>query len=90
MSGVRQLRVSMDFVLLKQTKSACVGWKCDVGSLELYSIQNGSLTYMQYGYGTLGIVVYPFAGALGPEFILTVDYDRLRRTRGICWFLGRE
>ena len=31
-----------------QTKSACVGWACNVGSLELYSIQNGSpLTSMQ-------------------------------------------
>ena len=35
-----------------QTKSACVGWACNVGSMELYSIQNGSLTDMQYGCGT--------------------------------------
>ena len=35
--------------------------------MELYSIQNGSLTDRQYGYGTLGIIVHPFAGALGPE-----------------------
>ena len=56
-------------------KSACVGWVCNVGSLELYSIQNGSLTDMQYGYGTLGIIVHPFAGLYwGPEFILIKCY----------------
>ena len=61
MSGVIQLRVSnglcvvgTKFVL--QTKSACVGWVCNVGSLELYSIQNRLLTGMQYGYDTLGII----------------------------------
>ena len=31
---------------------------------------------MQYGYGTLGISFHPFAGALGPEFILMVDKDQ--------------
>ena len=43
----------MDFVLcvigtrfVYQTTAACVGWICNVGSLELYSIQNGSLTGM--------------------------------------------
>ena len=50
-----------------------MGWVCNDGSLELYSIQKGSLTGMQYGYGTLGISVHPFAGAMGPEFILMVD-----------------
>ena len=55
-----------DFVW--QTKSACVEWVCNV--------QNGSLTGMQYGYGTLGVSVHPFAGALVPEFILTVDNDK--------------
>ena len=51
-----------------------MGWVCNVGSLELYSIQNGSLTDMQYGYGTLGIIVHPFAGLYwGPEFNLKVD-----------------
>ena len=60
-----------------------MGWVCNVSSLELYSIQNGSQTDMQYGYGTLGIIVHPFAGAWGPVFILMVDIDHLRRTRGV-------
>ena len=60
------------------------------GSLELYSIQKGSLTGMQYGYGSLGIIVYPFAGALDPEFILMVDNDQLRRARRVRGFLGGE
>ena len=47
-----------------------MGWVCNVGSLKLYSVQNGSLTDMQYGYRDLGIIVYPLAGSLGPEFIL--------------------
>ena len=66
-----------------QTKSACVGWLCYVGSLELCSIQNRSLTGMQYGYGTLGIIVHPFSGALYLEFILLVDNDQFRRARGV-------
>ena len=44
-----------------QTKSACVGWVCNVGS-----------------YGTLGFIVRPFTGALGPELILMVDDHLLR------------
>ena len=52
---------------------------CKVGSLELYSIQNGSLTGKQYGYGTLGISVHPFTGALAPEFTLMVNIDKLQR-----------
>ena len=38
---------------------------------------------MQYGYGTLGIIVHPFAGALDPELILMVDDDQLRRLEGL-------
>ena len=45
---------------------------------------------MRYGYGTLGIIVHPFAGAWGPEFSLMVDNDQLRRTRGVRGFFGRE
>ena len=32
----------MVFVLLEHDLFACVGWVCNVGSLELYSTQNGS------------------------------------------------
>ena len=42
----------------------------------LYSIQNGSLSGMQYGYGSFGKIVHPFAGALGPECISLVDIDQ--------------
>ena len=73
-----------------QTKSACVGWVCNVGSLELYSIENGSLTGMQYLFGTLDIIAHPFAGALGPESILMVDNNQLRRARGVRGLLGHE
>ena len=45
------------------------GWVCNVDSVELFSVLNGSLTGMQYEYGTLDIVGDPFAGALFPEFI---------------------
>ena len=31
---------------------------CNVGSLELYSIQNGLMTGMQYGYANLGIIFF--------------------------------
>ena len=41
------------------------------------------MTDMQYGYGILGIILHPFAGALGPAFILTVDSDKLRRAEGV-------
>ena len=58
-------------------------WVCNVGSLELYSKKNGSQTGMQYGYGTLGIRVHPFAGALGRGFILMVDNVQLRRARWV-------
>ena len=64
-----------------------MGWVFNVGSLELFSTQNGSLTGTLYGYGTLGIIVHPFAGALGPELILIVDNDQLRGARGAH---GRE
>ena len=80
-SGVRQFRVPID--LCCQTKSACVGLVCNIGSLELYNIQKGSLTGMQYGYGPLGIIVHPFAGAL-------VDNYQLRRARGVRGFVGRK
>ena len=51
-----------------------MAWLCIVGSLTyVYCIQNGSLIDMQYGCGSLGSTVLPFAGALGPEFIF---YDR--------------
>ena len=92
MSGVRQLRVSMAFCVVgtRFVWQICLcGWVCNVDSLEPYSIQNRSLTGMQYGYGTLGVIVHPFAGALGPEFILMVDNDQLRRTREVRGFLGR-
>ena len=62
-------------------------WVCNVGSLEMYSIQNGSLTDMQHGFGTLGIIVHPFPGAWGPDFILMVNNDR--RDREVKEFLGR-
>ena len=45
---------------------------------------------MQYGYGTFGISVHPFAGARGPEFILMVFNDKLRRAKGVRGLLGRE
>ena len=64
-----------------------MGWVCNVCFLELYSIQNGSLTDMQCGYETLDIIVHPFAGEWGPEFILMVDNDQLRRDRGVIGFL---
>ena len=67
-----------------------MGWVCNVGSLELYSIQNWSLTDTQYGYGTLGIIVHPFACALGPEFIFMVDHDQLRKATRVRGLLGRE
>ena len=68
-----------------------MGWVYNVGFLELYSVQNGSLTDMQYGYRTfLGIIVHPFAGSLGPEFILMVDNDQLKRARRVRRFHGRE
>ena len=56
-----------------------MGWVCNIGSLELYSIQKGSLTG-----------VHPFAGVLCPEFILMVDNDQLRRARVVRGFHGRE
>ena len=73
MSDVRKLRVvSMDFVLLEhdlfgRPKSACVGWVCNVGSLELYSIQNGSLT---------GMDLWVSLFILGPKIIFMVDNDQ--------------
>ena len=48
------------------------------------------MTGMQYGYGIFGIILHPFAGALGPVFILTVDSDKLRSAGGVKRFLGRE
>ena len=85
----------MDFVLLEHDlfgRPILLVWGGYVMLffLELYSTQNGSLTDMQYGYGALGIIVHPFAGALGPEFILMVDNDQLRRARGVRGFIGRE
>ena len=73
-----------------QCKSACVGWVCNVGSLELCSIQNESLNDTQNGYGTWGIIVHPFACALGPDFILMVDNDQLRRATMVRGFQGHE
>ena len=60
-------------------------WSCT-------DFQNGSLTGMQYGYGTLGIIAYPFAGLLIPKLIFMVNNDEyaLRRARRVRWFLGRE
>ena len=61
-------------------------------SLELYSIQNGSLTDMQYVYGSYGIIEsICWRMGRGPDFILMVDNDQLRRAiSGFRGFLGRE
>ena len=77
----------LDHDLFWQTKSACVGGVCYVGSLEQYSIQNWSLTGMQYGYGTLGNIVHllNFAGALGLKFFecsITTNYEGLEGLEG--------
>ena len=65
-----------------------MGWVSTVGFLELYSIQNGLLTGMQFRYGALGIIVHPYASALDPEFILIIENDQLRKARGVRGFLG--
>ena len=38
----------------------------------------------------MGIIVYPFAGTLDPEFILLVDNDQLRMDRRVIGFFGHE
>ena len=52
-----------------------VHWSC--------TVSRPGCTIFFYGYGTFGIIVHPFAGALGPAFMLMVDNNQLRRARGV-------
>ena len=89
-SDIRQLRVSIDLVLLEHNlccRPNLIVWGGYV-MLVLWSC-----TVFRTGrrlVWTMDIIVHQFAGTLGPEFILMVDKDQLRRARGVRGFIGRE
>ena len=95
-SVVRQMRVSMDFVLLKHDlfyRPNLLVWGVHVMLVLLWSctvFRTGHRLICNTDIELLGIIVHPFAGVWGPEFILMIDNDQLRRTRGVRVFLGCE
>ena len=46
------------------------------GATELFIIPNGTLTAARYRDEILHPIVHPFAGAVGPEFVLMDDNAR--------------
>ena len=65
----------MDFVLLEHNLFGRPNLHVKGGYVMLVLWSCTVFRGMQYGYGTLRIIVHPFAGELGPEFILMVDND---------------
>ena len=50
------------------------------GKTDLYVIENGTLTALRYCNEILDQFVRPYAGVIGPEFILMDDNARPHRT----------
>ena len=57
---------------------------------ELLIISNGTLTTARYGNEILHPIVRPFAGAVGPEFVLMDDNTRPYRARVVNVYLEQE
>lgn len=60
------------------------------GRTDLYVIRNGSLTGVRYRDEILNPFVRPYAGAVGPEFLLMDDNARPHRARVVSRFLEEE
>ena len=60
------------------------------GKTELYVIENGTLTAVRYCNEILDQFVRPYAGAVGPEFILMDDNARPHRANVTNAYLERE
>ena len=83
MSDVRQLRVSMDFVLLEHDWFGRPNLLVFGGYVLLVLWSCTVFRGMQYGYGTSSIL-HPFAGALS---LFSRPFTNARGVRG---FFGRE
>nr|KAG5705712.1 hypothetical protein BaRGS_026651 [Batillaria attramentaria]KAG5705713.1 hypothetical protein BaRGS_026652 [Batillaria attramentaria] len=60
------------------------------GKTDLHVFWNGTLTAIRYRDEILGPVVRPYAGAIGPEFILMDDNARPHRARIVDQYLEEE
>ncbi|MCI4378174.1 hypothetical protein PGIGA_G00212910 [Pangasianodon gigas] len=60
------------------------------GRTDLYRLDNGTLTAIRYRDEILGPIVRPYAGAVGPGFLLVHDYARPHVARVCRQFLEDE
>ena len=60
------------------------------GKTDLYVIENGTSTTLRYCIGILDHFVRPYAGAIGPEFILIDDNAHPHRTHFTKAYLEHE
>lgn len=60
------------------------------GRTDLYIIRNGSLTGLRYRDEILDPIVRPYAGAVGPDFVLMDDNARPHRARVVTQYLHDE
>nr|KAG5701651.1 hypothetical protein BaRGS_019340 [Batillaria attramentaria] len=60
------------------------------GKTDLHMFWNGTLTAVRYRDEILDPVVRPYAGAIGPEFILMDDNSRPHRARIVDQYLEEE
>lgn len=66
------------------------GGICYDGHTDLYVIRDGSLTAQRYRDEILHPIVRPFAGAMGPDFVLMDDNARPHRARIVQEYLQQE
>ena len=60
------------------------------GHTDLHVLQGGTLTAVRYRDEILGPIVRPYAGAIGPQFLLMQDNARPHTTRASMQFLNDE
>ena len=60
------------------------------GHTDLQVLQGGTLTAVRYRDEILGPIVRPYAGAIGPQFLLMQDNARLHTARASMQFLNDE
>ena len=60
------------------------------GKTDLHVFQNGTLTAVRYRDEVLDPIVRPYAGAIGPDFVLMDDNARPHRARIVDQYLDNE
>ncbi len=87
--GLRDRRPLVGPVLTARHREARLAFTIE-GRTDLYRLDNGTLTAIRYRDEILGPIVRPYAGAVGPWFLLVHDIARPHVARA-CWqFLEDE